>query len=176
MQEPEDFATGFAELPSEEVGEDGVDHAVVWAPATDAEGESVVDEFIDYFNARDLDGMASLLAEDVQAELIHVNGSAAAVIEGIEDLFLREPSVVLTRGELGSEPVAAVWHPTGDRYVAVGLLAFAFTEGEVAAIERIELIDQLDQEDLLLEEPEGSELAEWDVVEDDWDTRPGEHL
>lgn len=174
--QPDEQALGLGPLPGDEIAEDGTDHGVVWAPASDAEGESIVDEFIEYFNARDLDGIAGLLAEDVQAELVHVNGSVAAVLEGIEDLFLREPSVVLTRGELGSEPVAAVWHPAGDRYVAVALLAFSFTEGEGEAIERIDLIDVLDQEDLLLEEPDGSELAEWDVSEDDWETMPGEHL
>lgn len=174
--EPDELALGLTPTPSEEIAEDGTDHGVVWAPAADPEGEGLVDEFVDFFNARDLDGIAGLLAEDIQAELVHVNGSVAAVIEGIEDLFMREPSVVLTRGELGNEPVAAVWHPAGDRYVAVGLLAFTFTEGEVEAIERIDLIDVLDQEDLLLEEPDGSELAEWEVAEDDWETRPGEHL
>jgi hypothetical protein len=73
------------------------DDAVILPPPLAATNDSdLIEEFIEFFNARDLDSIGSMLAADVEAEFVHSIGSVGALI-GLEDLFLREPLVLLTR-------------------------------------------------------------------------------
>jgi hypothetical protein len=127
--------------------------------------DDFVDEFVEFFNARDLEGLAGMLAEDVDAELVHALGSVGA-IEGLEELFVREPLVILTRGEVGQEPIAAVWHPSDSGYAGVGYLVFDFDDAEPPAISRIDYVDEIDDEGLLVEEPDELSADEWELTDE----------
>lgn len=162
-----------AEEIDSEVDEEGLDHAVVYAP-DDPETDAVVGEFVEYFNARDLDGLRTLLSDDVAAEVVSAVG-VDATIDAIGDLQFREPSVMLTRAEIDNEPIAAVWQPSEGRYVAVGYLSFMIAEVDGRLIERIDYVDEIDE--TLVEAPDASELAEWEVTGEEWETLGGgEHL
>lgn len=127
----------------------------------------LIDEFVEFFNARDLDGLASMLTDDVDAELVHALGSAGA-LEGLEDLFIREPLVLLTRGDADGDGIAVVWHPGHAGYLQVGYLAFEFTDEDDdadARITRIEYLEEINAEDLVVEEPDEIDVEEWEVEE-----------
>lgn len=132
----------------------------------DCAAENVLDEFVDLFNARDIDVLASLVAEDLDAEFLKVAGRQGA-LEALENLFIRQPFVVATRGERGVEPIVALWQPTGedgDGYVVVGFLTFECSDEDEPVITRVEYFEELD--DVLLEEPDGVvEGLDWDVAD-----------
>lgn len=147
-------------------------------PATDDVGaENVIDEFVEYFNARDLDALESMLAGDVDAEFLKVAGSISA-LEAMEDFFVREPLVLATRGERGVDPIVGLWQPkVGDKdtddgkddtgeYVSIGYLLFECSEDDEPLITRIEYVEELDG-DVLVEEPDDPvEILDWEIAED----------
>lgn len=131
--------------------------------------EDVLDEFVEILNARDLEGVAELLAPEVTSTVFG-GGTPETVVEGMSDLLLRYPHLVTSRGEVGEEPVVVLWLPDEEeRYRAVGYLDFAFEGG---LIEHLEYVDEVPS-DLLAEEPEGDELAEWDRWPG-WDSGEGD--
>jgi hypothetical protein len=141
------------------------DDVVILPPPLAATNDSeLIDEFIEFFNARDLDSIGSMLAADVEAEFVHSIGSMGALI-GLEDLFLREPLVLLTRGDADGDALAVVWHPTGSGHQTVGYLSFEFTDEDPEEITRIEYLDELNAEDLVVEEPDEVTAEEWELEE-----------
>ena len=145
---------------------------MIEADATaDAAAESVLDEFVDYFNARDFDGLATLVDDDATVPMFPESGKIGA-ISGFADLALRNPGLVFTRGELGEEPVAVAWSPApGHEYRRMGYLAFTFTEtdGETL-IEHAVYDDQPEGVDgVLAEEPDPEDMGEGDTWEE-WDS------
>jgi hypothetical protein len=131
----------------------------------DPDLDNLVVEFVDLFNARDMDSLAELLAADAESSFLH-ESSGSGVIEGLEDLIFRRPDVVTTRGDLGTDPVAAVWFLDADtdHYRLCGFFTFDLADGETPLIGRIELIEELPDEDLVVETPDDSERPEWE----DW--------
>ena len=129
----------------------------------DADLENAVVEFVDLFNARDMEALAELLAAHAECTFLAAH-SAAAVIDGVEDLILRQPDLVLTRGEVDDEPLAGAWllDADADRYLLTGV--FTFTVDDDGLIDCITFRDEVADGDLLLEEPEDSERPEWE----DW--------
>ncbi|MGZ5383311.1 MAG: hypothetical protein ACXWH0_04880 [Acidimicrobiia bacterium] len=131
----------------------------------DAAVENVCDEFVDMFNARDLDGIADLVSADVTSDLFDGTGVESAV-EGIAGLFRRYPQLVATRGEEGHQPIVALWLPDEqDHYTLMGYLELS-TQEEL--IDRIAYVDTPGS-DLLVEEPDPDEMAEWQDWRE-WDT------
>lgn len=130
---------------------------------TDPGVENLVNEFVDLCEARDYDGVQELLTEDAEANLLdsHTRQEVAA---GLLDLCERYPSLLLTRGELGDEPVAAVWVAdalTGE-FGLLGLIRVACTDGPEPLIARLDLVEIGDGDDVLLECPDAGDLAEWE--------------
>jgi hypothetical protein len=129
--------------------------------------ENTLEAFIDYFNARDLEGFRELLSDDVSSDFLGGSG-IDTVLEGIGDLFMRQPTVLATRGDLGEEPVVVTWVADGesDEYRMLGYLDFSFhRRDEQDVIEHITLVDRPDDSgELLAEEPDPDEIAEWE----DW--------
>ncbi len=141
------------------------DDALILPPPVAGTNDSdLIDEFIEFFNARDLDSIGSMLAADVEAEFVHSIGSVGALI-GLEELFLREPLVLLTRGDADGDALAVVWHPGGGGHLTVGYLAFEFTDGDPGEITRIEYLDELNADDLVVEEPGEVTAEEWELEE-----------
>ena len=125
--------------------------------AADAAAENISDEFVDLFNARDLDSIADLVTADLTSDLFDGVGAESAV-HGLAGLLRRYPQLMATRGEDGDLPVVALWVPDEqDRYRAMGYLELS-TVGEL--IDRITYVDT-PSGDLLVEEPDPDELAQW---------------
>jgi hypothetical protein len=141
------------------------DDMVILPPPLVATNDSdLIDEFIEFFNARDLDSIGTMLASDVEAEFVHSIGSAGALV-GLEDLFMREPLVLLTRGDADGDALAVVWHPSGEGHQTVGYLAFEFTDDDPGELTRIEYLDELNADDLVVEELDEVVAEEWELEE-----------
>jgi hypothetical protein len=142
------------------------DIVVLPEPLAATNDSDLIDEFIEFFNARDLDGLAGMLAGDVEAELVHAAGTDG-VLNGLEGLFIREPLMLLTRGDADGDGLAVVWHPGESGYQQVGFLAFEFTDedDDEALLTRIEYFDEINADDLVVEEPDEIEAEEWEVEE-----------
>lgn len=123
----------------------------------DAAAENARDEFVDYLNARDLDAIADMVSSAVTSDIFDGSGVDSAV-QGLADLVLRYPQLIVTRGEDGLRPVVAMWIPDEqDRFRLMGYLELS---SEDEQIDRISYVDQ-PTDDLLVEEPDADELAEW---------------
>jgi hypothetical protein len=125
--------------------------------------DNVLDEFVDMFNARDLDGLGELLATDAEAGFLG-ESSGTGVIEGVNDLFLRYPTLLATRGDLGPEPIVLVWifDQDLDRFDPLGYLTLDVSDAGEGQIRRVEYVDEVpDSEDLVVETPERADLPEW---------------
>ena len=122
--------------------------------------------FVERFNARDWDGVSDLLAEDVTSDFFQAT-TAEDLIEGMIDLMLRYPTLVVTRGDLGHDPVAAAWLLDQDleRYGLVGYFRIEVDESDEPLIANLEYIEEVpDTPNAVFESPEGTEIDEWE----DW--------
>ncbi|MBT8166238.1 MAG: hypothetical protein HKO63_01750 [Acidimicrobiia bacterium] len=141
--------------------------------------EANLDEFVDFFNARDLEAVRELLDAEVSAPFFGGN-EAETVMQGIGELILAYPGIVVTRGELGDEPVVVAWIPGQQRvYRRMGYFRFTFiddgengddpgaVDGELK-IEHIDYSDEIDDGSLLVEEPDPADMAEWESWQE-WD-------
>lgn len=124
--------------------------------------ETVRNLFVDAVNARDVERLDEHLepehAEEIRSELRVLNE--------------RWPRLMLTRGDRGTEPVAAVWLPdSNERYRRAGSLDLRFDDSDrILGIEFIEGIDP----GILAEAPSPPQVAEWESLseitegEGDW--------
>ncbi len=120
--------------------------------------------FVETFNARDWEGVSDLLAEDVTSDFFQAT-TAEDLIEGMIDLMLRYPTLVVTRGDLGHDPVAAAWllDQELERYGLVGYFRIELDEGDEPLIANLEYIEEVpDTPDAVFESPEGTEIDEWE--------------
>ncbi len=129
--------------------------------------------FVERFNARDWEGVSDLLAEDVTSDFFQAT-TAEDLIEGMIDLMLRYPTLMVNRGDLGHDPVAAAWLLDQDleRYGLVGYFRVEVDEGDEPLIANLEYIEEVpDTPEAVFEQPEGTEIDEWE----DWNlTESGE--
>lgn len=133
-----------------------------------ADLDNALDEFVERVNARDLDGLGDLLASEVEAPFLQ-EASRTGAVAGLNDLILRYPTLTLTRGDRGSDPIVAAWlfDTDQDRYDLVGYFSFELT-ATGALIQRLDYIEEFsDSDDLIVESPDRTELAEWD----DWSSQ-----
>lgn len=124
--------------------------------------ETVRNLLVDAVNARDIERLEGHLeaehAEDVRNELRALNE--------------RWPRLMLTRGDRGTDPVAAVWLPdTGEHYRRVGALDLRFDDADrILGLDFVEGIDP----GILAEAPSRAQVAEWESMseitagEGDW--------
>jgi hypothetical protein len=144
------------------------DHDLYGRP--EAAAESTVDELVDLLNARDFDALEDLLDPEVSAAFFGLTGRAG-IIEGLNDLTLRNPGLVTTRGELGEEPVLVAWVPGPNHgYERMGVFTFAFSDdGGERLIEHITYDDQPgDLVELLAERPDPEDMPQG-IDWDEWD-------
>lgn len=131
-----------------------------------ADLDNALDEFASRFNARDLDGLGELLAPDAEADFLK-ESSRDGVVEGINDLILRYPTLLATRGDIGPEPIVVVWifDQDQDRFEPFGYLTLQLSDSDESLVQRVDYVEELpDSEDLVVEKPERSELPDWE----DW--------
>lgn len=122
--------------------------------------------YVETFNARDWEGVSDLLAEDATSEFFQA-ANAEELVEGMTELLLRYPTLVVTRGDLGNDPVAAAWllDQELNRYGLVGYFRFELDDGDEPLIENLEYIEEVpDTANAVLEPPEAADIAEWE----DW--------
>lgn len=122
--------------------------------------------YVETFNARDWEGVSDLLAEDVRSEFFEAS-MAEELIDGMTDLVLRYPTLVVTRGDLGHDPIAAAWllDQELNRYGLVGYFRFELDDSDEPLIENLEYIMEVpDTPNAVFEPPEVADIAEWD----DW--------
>lgn len=134
--------------------------------------DNALDEFIEAVNARDLELLAELMAPDVEADLVGASSRDDA-LEGFNDLILRNPTLLLSRGDLGPAPIAVAWvfDLDSDDFRALGYVAVDLDDSEESLIQRIVYVDELpDTDELVMETPERDDLSEWvEWVEQDED-------
>lgn len=131
-----------------------------------ADLDNVLDELVDMVNGRDLDGVSDLMAPDAQSDFLG-GTSRETVVDGFNDLFLRNPNLLATRGDLGSEPIVALWlfDFEGDHFDLSGYATLDVDDSEDALITGITFVDDIPEtEDLVVETPDRAELPEWE----DW--------
>lgn len=135
----------------------------------DAEADAL-DAVAERFNARDLDGLIDVLADD--GEVPGLLGYDPANLPGaIQDLWERRPSVCMTRGHVDTEHVGVLWEHDGDAWwrVAVvhvddvdddGIGVLEFSD-DTALLDRV-VCDSPEGDDL----EEGARWEEWDEGSD----------
>lgn len=125
----------------------------------DGDLETLRDEFVDGFNARDLDVLLALVRSDV--EIPDLAGDGATVLaEELEAIWERNPGAILTRAFLDGAPAAVAWLPDEDGcWSRAALVCFASEDGLLSLVMMPEDADGLDRAEA--EDPTGEELDEW---------------
>lgn len=139
---------------------DDVDSTPVWRPADSGELESLRDEFVDGFNARDVEALLSIVDRDVELPDAEGDGSDA-FREELEAIWDRAPGALLTRAFLDDDsPCAVAWRPDEDGcWSRVALVCFDAEDGLLTVVALPEDAGALDR--AAAEDPTGEELEEW---------------
>lgn len=132
------------------------------------------DEFVDAFNARDLDAVLAIVCDDVECPDRGVSDARGLGTE-LSAIWERSPSAILTRAFLDGEPCAVAWLPDEQGWCRAALLCFGVDGSDpdrplldvvsmpedADALDRAEA-DDPDGEDL----DEGATWEEWEAGED----------
>lgn len=122
--------------------------------------ETLRDEFVDAFNARDVDALLALVADDVDCPDVPGPGGAAVLMEELEAVWERSPTAILTRGFVEATPCAVAWLPDEDGdWIRVGLVCFDCDEAAITLVALPDDADALWRAEA--EDPGGDELDEW---------------
>lgn len=134
-----------------------------------ADLETLRDEFVDAFNARDLDTLLSLARTDVECPDIHGDGHPA-LAEEFSAIWERSPGALLTRAFLEDSPCAVAWLPDEDGcWTRAALVLLDGADGQLSVVSLPDDADALDRAEA--EDPEGEEVeegsdwAEWESGE-----------
>ncbi|MGH8930464.1 MAG: nuclear transport factor 2 family protein [Egibacteraceae bacterium] len=131
-------------------------------PVRDVDLESLRDEFVDAFNARNLDAVLAIVHEDVETPDTTRDG-AANLAEELEAIWERSPGALLTRAFLDDRACAVAWRPDEDGcWCRAALVCFDADQGLLTVVAVPDDADALDRAEA--EDPTGIELEEWE----DW--------
>lgn len=130
------------------------------AGQVDSDLESLRDEFVDAYNARDADAVRALVDDAV--ELPDTAGEGPDdLVAALENLWDRWPEAVLTRGFCDDVPCAIGWRPDGGAWTRAAIVTFDSNDGLLTVIEMPDDADALER--ATAEEPDGDEIDEsWD--------------
>jgi hypothetical protein len=105
--------------------------------------DDLLDDFVELVNARDLEGLTEVLAPDVTAGFLD-STSRFGVMDGLNEFVLRNSTLMATRADLGSEPIAALWIFDQEEagYDLVGYLTFEMTDSN-ELIQRLDYVEEL---------------------------------
>lgn len=127
---------------------------------SDGDLEALRDEFVEAFNARDLDAVMALVTADVEVPDIRSGDGAQALSEELEAIWERSPGAILTRAFLEGCPCAIGWLPDEDGcWIRAALVCFDAEGGALTLVALPDDADSLDRAEA--EEPSGEELDEW---------------
>jgi hypothetical protein len=129
--------------------------------------EALRDEFVDAFNARDLDALLALVDRDVDLPDLDGDG-ARAFAEALEGIWERSPGALLTRAFLDEAPCAVAWLPDEDGcWSRAALVSLDHDDGLLSLVglpDDADALDRAEAEDPSGDEiEEGSDWAEWDT-------------
>jgi hypothetical protein len=128
-------------------------------PTGDVDLESLRDEFVDAFNARDLDAVLAIVHEDVETPDTTGDG-AASLAEELEAIWERSPEAILTRAFLDDRPCAVAWRPDEDGcWCRAALVCFDAEAGLLTVVALPDDADALDRAEA--DDPLSGELDEW---------------
>lgn len=127
---------------------------------TDPSGlESLRSAFVDAFNARDLDSILELVADDVEFGEPSVEGRGA-IADELVALWERSPGVLLTRAFDDNGPCAVAWRPDEDgAWARAALLCFDANDDLITLVEIPDDAQVLAS--VTCEDPAGEEPEEW---------------
>jgi hypothetical protein len=130
-------------------------------PAGDVDLQSLRDEFVDAFNARDLETVLGIVDEDVETPDITGDG-AENLAEELQAIWERSPGAILTRAFLDGEACAVAWLPDEDGcWSRAALVCFDF-DAEAGLLTVVAVPDDADALDRAeVDDPTGSEPEEW---------------
>ncbi len=132
----------------------------------DTDVVDVLDAIAEAFNARDLDKVVDLLADD--AEVPGVLGNDRANLpEAMESLWHRRPTTLLLRGELDDVAIGVLWEHDGAEWWPIATVHLGdVVEGGAGVLEISEdpeLIERIACEPPEVDElDEGARWSEWD--------------
>ena len=131
--------------------------------------ETLRDEFVDAFNARDLDAVLSIVRDDVECPDAEGDG-APGLASQLADIWERSPGAILTRAFLDASPCAMAWLP--DETGCWSAASLVMLDGEEDLLTLVTLVDDADAlERAAADDPtgeeleEGSDWSEWDSGE-----------
>ncbi|MGI8574681.1 MAG: nuclear transport factor 2 family protein [Egibacteraceae bacterium] len=125
----------------------------------DSELESLRDEFVEGFNARNLDAVLALVHEDIECPDIAGDG-ADVFAEELQAIWERSPGALLTRALLDGAPCAMGWLPDdAGRWCRAALVCFDVLDGLLGLMEMPDDPDSLDRAETT--DPSGEDLDEW---------------
>ncbi|MDX1510121.1 MAG: hypothetical protein R3249_02135 [Nitriliruptorales bacterium] len=127
--------------------------------------DDLLDTLNEAFNARDLEGLLEVLADDV--ELPGLAGDRLELPERLEDLWERRPTCLLTRAVNGTEGISVLWEigDEGRWWPLATLHVDDVVDGRAGVLEfsdDVSLLDELDPEVPDDDLDEGSRWEEWD--------------
>lgn len=136
----------------------------------DTELASLRDALVDAVNARDLEGVRALCAQDVECPDLHGDGVDELGRELCE-IWERVPSLVLTPGRCETEPCAVAWRSDEQgHWVRSALLMLTCADDEVTCVGLLDDPDRLERAETDEPDgdglPEGSRWAEWEAGEE----------
>lgn len=125
----------------------------------DGDLEALRDEFVDGFNARDLDALLALVAPDVETPDLAGDG-VRVFAEEVEAIWERSPGAILTRAFLDGCPAAVGWLPDEEGcWSRAALVCLSCEDGLLSLVALPDDADSLDRAEA--EDPTGEELDEW---------------
>jgi hypothetical protein len=131
--------------------------------------ETLRDELVDGFNARDMDAVMAIVSADVECPDADGDGAGALAAQ-LAEIWERAPGVILTRAFLDSSPCAMAWLP--DNAGCWSRASLVMLDGEEDLLSLVTLVDDADAlERASAEDPTGEELeegtdwGEWDSGE-----------
>ena len=128
------------------------------APGGRDDLETLRDELVDGFNARDLDAVMSIVSADVECPDADGEGSAGLASQ-LAAIWERSPGVILTRAFLDTSPCAMAWLPDEDGCWSRASLVML--DGEDDLLSLVSLVDDADAlERASADDPTGEELEE----------------
>lgn len=130
-------------------------------PAGDVDLEILRDEFVDAFNARDLDAVLGIVHEDVETHDI-CGGGAASLAEELQAIWERSPGAILTRASLDGDACAMAWLPDEDGCWCRTALVCFDCDVEAGLLRVVAVLDDADALDRAeADDPTGDEWHDW---------------
>jgi len=149
-----------SEIYDEDMVEEG-EETSTWVDGDAEEDlESLRAAFVDAFNARNLDDLLAMVADDVEVPDIAGDDGREVLAREIEAIWSNAPALLLTRAFVDGEPCALAWLPDeGDFWARTALLCFEHEGDRITLVSMSEDADRLQR--AAAEAPDIDELDEW---------------